>query len=161
LQQPYVSLPQGAAALAAVLLATCPAALCAATAFTVDDSASRIESQSPVRWSADRSALHGRSAVDSHLRVQARLDLRPWVGQRGRIYLVLPAQPLASLRVQWRTQGRLRPGILAGGQRALVFEGPVTEPLLQDRLDVVVQADSRELVMPQRLHLAFEIELIE
>jgi hypothetical protein len=124
-----------------------------AVTFTVDDSASRIESQSPTRFN------NTGSGVGSTLLVNAVLDLRPWVGRHARIYMVLPPQPLATLRLQWRSQGRLQPGQLTGGQRALVFDGPITTPLLRDRLELLVQMDGRELLAPQRLNLSFEIDL--
>lgn len=126
-----------------------------AATFAVDDSASRVEVLSPMRGAS----TIGRPEVDNHVRVDAMLDVRPWVGRSGRIYLVLPPQPLSSLRMQWRTHGRLRPGQLTGGQRALVYEGPIDAPLLQDRMDFTVQVDGRELVSAQRLNLRFEIEL--
>jgi hypothetical protein len=138
-----------------LLAAAMPFAAGAAT-FAVDDSASRVEMLSPMRGAA---STIGRPEVDNHVRVDAVLDVRPWVGRSGRIYLVLPPQPLASLRMQWRTHGRLRPGQLTGGQRALVYEGPIDAPLLQDRMDFTVQVDGRELASAQRLNLSFEIEL--
>lgn len=130
-----------------------------AATYAVDDSASHIEAQSPMRLSGTGPGLSGGSGMDSTLRVNTVLDLRPWVGRSGRIYMALPPQPLASLRLQWRTQGRLLAGQLTGGQRALVYEGPITAALLQDRLDITVRVDGRELQMPQRLSLSFEIDL--
>jgi hypothetical protein len=127
-----------------------------AATFAVDDSASRIEMLASARGAG---GTIGRPQVDNHVRVDAVLDMRPWVGRSGRVYLVLPPQPLASLRMQWRTHGRLRPGQLTGGQRALVYEGPINAPLLQDRMDFTVQVDGRELLSTQRLNLRFEIEL--
>lgn len=127
--------------------------------FTVDDSASVVEAPVAMRWRADQGGARDSAAVDGAARVSLVLNLAPWVGQRARLYMALPPQPVASVTVRWRGHGVLRDGVLRGGQRVLVYEGPIEAATLRERLDVAVSADGRELAQPQRLQFTFEIDL--
>ncbi len=48
--------------------------------------------------------------MEGATQVRVRLNLKPWVGHTGRIYLVLPAQLPGNIEAAWTTTGRLLPG---------------------------------------------------
>lgn len=126
----------------------------------VDDSASQVLS-SHVRMNWDSVApRHGASpTVSGEVTVLARLDMSPWTGRQGRIYMALPVQPIGPVTAHWTTQGRLMPGTVRAGERTLVYAGPVTGGLLEDTLHLTIQADGGELSRPEQLNFAFEIDL--
>lgn len=130
-----------------------------AATFVVDDSATLVEHSVGMQWQADLGGPRSSTAVQGASRVQVVLNLAPWVGQQARLFMTLPPQPVQSVSVQWRGRGVLRDGLLRGGQRVLVYEGRIETAQLRDVLDVLVQADGRELASPQRLQFAFEIDL--
>src|SRR3546814_20495827 len=67
-------------------------------------------------------ALH---MVSGEIAVRVRLDVSPWQGRSGRIYMLLPAQPAGAITATSTTRGRLLPGVLSSGARALVYAGPI------------------------------------
>jgi len=77
--------------------------------------------------------------------VNLRLNLAPWLNRNGRLFLVLPEQPVTPVKVSWTTQGRLLPGQLVSGQRALVYVGPIVSPLLEETLVLKMEADGTRL----------------
>lgn len=141
--------------LAATLLIAAPAR---AGTYRIDDSASVVESPS-VRMRWDEIAPGGASRVTGKLTVHARLDVSPWTGRMGRIYLTLPTTAAPPVTATWTTRGRLLPGALRSGERTLVYAGPIPGPVLEDTLQLVLQADGRELVRGEQLSFTFEIDL--
>lgn len=112
-----------------------------------------------MRW---RHFVPGRGAdntVEASLRVDLRLDLAAWLNRPARIYMVLA--PVNSDRVlaRWTTQGRLLPGSLWSGARALVFEGPAGPATLNESLLLTLETDGRHLTQLQMLNFYFEIEV--
>ena len=81
------------------------------------------------------------------------------VGRHGRLYLVLPDQPIGPVRAAWTTQGRLLPGQLTSGQRALVYTGPVTTPRLDETLLLKLETDGTQMRNSHRLNFHFEIDV--
>lgn len=141
-----------------LVLLTCATAAPAAT-YRIDDSASLVEARS-VRMKWEQVAPGSDSArVAGGLTVQARLDVSPWQGRMGRVYLTLPVSATVPVTARWTTRGRLLPGSLRSGERVLVYAGPIATPMLEDTLEFVLQADGRELVRHERLEFAFEIDL--
>lgn len=140
----------------ATLLIGTPAA---AETFRVDDSATVVEG-GPVRMKWDD--LVPRSGASSqmtgHLTVRARLDVSPWAGRTARIYLSLPANAVTPVQALWTTRGRMLPGALRSGERALVYAGPVPAGLLEDTLQMTLTADGRRLSRDEQLEFAFEID---
>lgn len=90
--------------------------------------------------------------------VNVRIDVRAWVGRTVRIYMVLPPDESPPLELSWTTQGRLLPGRMAPGERALVHAGPINAQTLQDRLSVLVQARANWIAESRRLNVHFECE---
>jgi hypothetical protein len=145
------------------LLAGCCAALSiganAANVFRVDDSGSQpVEAQTQMRWKSLVPNGADANEVETTVRVNIKLDTRPWQGRRGRIYMALPPVPVGQLDVEWATQGRLQPGRLVSGGRGLVYQGPITMQILEDVMTVNIHGDGRRISTPQRLQFYFEIE---
>lgn len=82
--------------------------------------------------------------------VEYRLATARHVGRRARIFYVVPAfipglRSPAGLRVEWRTGGLFAPGAAGPGERRLVWSGIVPGPWMNERFDLRVQFDLREL----------------
>jgi hypothetical protein len=126
----------------------------------VDDSATvPFESSVTLRWRYAAPVRSGDNTVEGTTQVQVRLNLAPWLKRNGRVYLVLPAQPPAAVTARWTTQGRLLPGTLVAGQRALVFAGPIGEPILTETLVLAIEADGTRMSGAYRLDFHFEIDV--
>ena len=127
--------------------------------FAVDDSRSTVlDASVPMQWRSI-SPARGDHQVQGVTRVQLKLDTRQWVGQFGRIFMTLPAQPSALVQASWRTQGPLLSGQLSSGQRGLIWSGVITTGLLEDVLTVTMQTDGRLLSSAQLLRFSFVIDL--
>ncbi|GHE25118.1 hypothetical protein ACFOED_05700 [Vulcaniibacterium thermophilum] len=141
----------------ALLLAAGPAT--AASTFPVDDSRSHV--QSPLvrtRWE-DPVPGRGSNAVIGQLTVVARLDVSPWRGREGRIYLTLPPQAFDALTASWTTHGRLLPGTVRSGQRTLVYAGPIATDEIEDVLLLTLKADGSRLFRTEAVEFRFEIDV--
>jgi hypothetical protein len=140
-------------------LSSIPAPAAAAT-FRVDDSASLPREGSAVlAWRDKVPTRDGNDALEGTTSILFRLDVAAWMNRTARLYLVLPQQAAPITRLQWRTQGRLQPGQALPGQRVLVYQGPIQSPLLEERLDLVIEASGTRLQGMQSLNLFFEIDL--
>lgn len=117
------------------------------------------ESSAPMRWRQVAPSRGGDNTVEGSTTVNVRLNLSPWVNRNGRLFIVLPEQPVVQVRAKWTSQGRLMPGQLVSGQRALVYVGPITTPLLEERLELTLAADGTRLSSAQRLQFHFEIDI--
>ncbi|MBX9402400.1 hypothetical protein K4L06_13880 [Lysobacter sp. BMK333-48F3] len=146
-------------ALAIVLLWLC-AGLAPAATFRVDDSASQVlDNDVQMRWDDAVPGRNARQTVSGALTVLVRLDLSPWQGRQGRVYMTLPASPSGPILAEWTTRGRLLPGALRAGERALVYAGPLPAGLLEDTVRLSLQADGQRLARAEQLHFSFEIDL--
>jgi hypothetical protein len=128
---------------------------------TIDDSGTLpYDTPLSLNWQqrAPRSPADNR--LTGTLTVRVRLNVAPWLRRTGRIYLVLPAQPPGPMTVSWSTQGRLLPGTLTGGTRALVYSGPITTPFIEDVLQLTLSVDASRL-QPQPYHVSFNFEMDE
>ena len=96
--------------------------------------------------------------VTATTKVSVHLNLAPWVGQSGRIYMVLPRTTGPTVRASWTTGGTLLPGTLISGERALVYSGLVNIVVIRDLLDIKLEADGSRLTQPEALVFSFEIE---
>lgn len=143
-----------------LLLASTAAALPAESAtYRVDDSATLpVESTALLRWRQAAPSRARDDTLEGATAVAVRLNLAPWLEQTARLFLVLPEQGTAAVRVSWLTQGRLLPGEISPGERVLVFQGPIASPVLEETLTLRIQADGARLAGSQRLQFHFEIE---
>ena len=136
------------------------AALCAgladAATYRVEEAGTfPQESTAPMRWRQIAPSRGGDNTVEGTTTVNIRLNLAPWLNRTGRLFMVLPEQPLTPVRVSWSTQGRLMPGQLVSGQRALVYAGPITTPLLEETLVLKFEADGTRLSSAQTAAISF------
>lgn len=131
-----------------------------AATYRVDDSATiPLESSAVLRWRHIAPSRGGDNTVEGSTTVQIRLNLSPWLKRQGRVFLVLPEQPPGRINVRWTTQGRLLPGQLVSGQRALIFAGPITTPALDEILTLRIETDGTRLSSTYRLAFHFEIDV--
>jgi len=152
--------------LALLLAAACLAPVLPAVAlqtFPVDDSASQVLG-STLRLKPATMPPRGTPGtpmymVSGEIAVQVRLDVSPWQGRSGRIYMLLPEQPAGAVTATWTTRGRLLPGVLRAGERTLVYAGPLPARLLEDTLRLRIDADGRGLPPSEQLAFSFEIDL--
>jgi hypothetical protein len=130
-----------------------------AATFRVDDSQTQVlESTLPMRWQ-EFSPASSNHFIEGNTRVQVRLNVTPWQGKAARIYMALPAQPIGTVQVNWRGQGKLLDGVLVSGQRGLVYAGPIHSTRLDDVLTVYLRADGKLVRSLHRLEFHFEIDL--
>ncbi|RTQ32121.1 hypothetical protein EJP69_22875 [Variovorax gossypii] len=131
-----------------------------AATYRVDDTGTVVsQAVTQMRW---RQPVPGRIAdntVEAQLSVALRLNLSQWVMRQARIYMLLAPTENERLVVTWRTQGRLLPGSMRGGDRVLVYEGVVRESFLQETILLNLTADGRALERAQSLNFNFEIEM--
>lgn len=132
----------------------------AAATFRIDDSATiPAESNAVMRWRSFAPSRSGDNTAEGSTTVQVRLNLAPWLKRTGRVFLVLPEQPPGQVTARWTTQGRLLPGQLVTGQRALVYAGPITTPHLEETLVLRLETDGTRLASSFRLNFHFEIDV--
>lgn len=147
--------------LAPCLLAACLCAAQSTAAGTarVDDSGTVVsQGVVPMRW---RQLVPGRAAdnsVEASLRVALRLNLSRWLNQPVKLYMGLAPVAGEPVHASWRTQGRLLPGSLRSGARALVFEGIAGAASLEETLELTLSTDGRALVSAQALQFYFEVD---
>lgn len=125
----------------------------------VDDSASvvltstvKLKSLSPLARGPQANLIYG------ELSVIVRLDVSPWKGRQGRIYMTLPEHANGPISAAWTTRGRLMPGILRAGERTLVYAGPIQDNRIEDTLRIRIEADARKLPDNEQLNFSFEID---
>lgn len=129
--------------------------------FRVDDSATVVvDPVLEMQWQPPGRA-GTTSLVSASTRVNVQLNLASWIGRSGRIYMTLPRTAGSTVRATWRTGGTLLPGSLVSGNRALVYAGQVTGPLLHDLIEIELETDSARLAQPEALAFGFEIEIDE
>ncbi len=92
------------------------------------------------------------------LDLRVRLNVSPWVRHRGHIYMVLPAQSPGAITAAWTTNGRLLPGQLSAGGRALVYSGPITTAFIEDMVHLTVTVDGRRMVQSYPVNFRFEMD---
>lgn len=127
--------------------------------YRVDDSGTVvIEPFLQMQWPKANGATASR-IVSASTRVSVQLNLGEWTGRSGRIYMALPRTSGPSVRATWTTGGGLLPGTLISGDRALVYAGPITAPLMRDVIDVRLEADAAQLSGSEALAFGFVIEL--
>jgi len=106
------------------------------------------------------------NAVVAHARnVDTRLDTSDFVDTRARIFLELPVQVRGlnnpqRLSVSWTTNGLFQNGEVTPGNRRLIFEGRITEPVMRDIFNFTFEMDARFLSEILRLEPIYEIEII-
>ncbi|HJR73299.1 MAG TPA: hypothetical protein VJ806_06640 [Luteimonas sp.] len=131
-----------------------------AQSYRVDDSASQVLG-STLRLKPAATPARGTPVyqVSGEIEVLVRLDVAPWLGRRGRIYMRLPERSGRSVIASWTTRGRLLPGTVRSGERALVYNGPISVRTIEDTQRLRIEADGRYLRPSEQLEFTFEIDL--
>jgi hypothetical protein len=125
----------------------------------LDDSQSQVlQPQLALQWRSISPAKDDHQVV-GNTRVQIRLNTQAWIGQTGRIFMALPSQPGAQVQVQWQSQGMFINGQLLSGSRALVWQGKISQGMLEDVLSISLQTDGRLLQSQQALRFHFELDV--
>lgn len=131
-----------------------------AQSYPVDDSASQVLDSS-LRLKPDAMPARGAPMymVSGEIAVLVRLDVSPWQGRQGRIYMRMPEQHGGVITATWSTRGRLLPGNLRAGERAVVYAGLIGNAMLEDTLRLRIDADGRAFPSSEQLAFSFEIDL--
>ena len=148
----YVS--QWTCALALLIVSTSQAG-----SVKLDDAGSYAEQPNVrMQWRSAIASTGPSVATEARVRVHIRIDTRPYAGQQGRVYMVLPLDAGQPLRAEWQTEGRLLPGSVVSGGRALVYSGPLPSDALEDQLSVRLSSDVGWLSDSRRLNFHFELD---
>ena len=106
------------------------------------------------------------NAVTAQARnLDTRLDTSAYVGSEARIFLELPilvrglGNP-SRLLLSWTTGGLFNTGRVTPGNRTLIYEGGITQPVMRDVITFTFELDARYLHQPLRLEPVYEIEII-
>jgi hypothetical protein len=97
--------------------------------------------------------------------LDTRLDTSAYIGSEARIFLELPilvrglGNP-SSLVLSWTTGGLFNAGRVTPGNRQLIYEGQITQPVMRDTMTFTFELDARYLLQPLRLEPVYEIEII-
>ena len=133
---------------------------CAAETYKVDDSGSQVQSSSlRMKWDDPVPRAGTKSGLSGENTVLVRLNLSQWQGRQGRVYMTLPAQSAGPVAASWTTRGTLLPGVLRGGERTLVYAGPIQSDMLEDTMRLHIQADGARLTRAEQLNFSFEIDV--
>lgn len=131
--------------------------------YRVDDSGSLPQDVNiSMAWALPAPSRHGSASANSMIgqaTVVVRLNLAPWVGRRGRIYLVLPESPAGRIRAQWPGRGRLLEGQGESGQRVLIYAGLIATPQFEETQTLRLEIDGANLQGTTRLQFNFEIDV--
>jgi len=97
--------------------------------------------------------------------VDTRLDTSRYIGSHARIYLELPVlvrglANTSSLALTWTTGGLFNAGRVTPGNRQLIFDGSITEPVMRDIFNFTFELDARHLLQTLRLEPVYEVEII-
>lgn len=139
-----------------------------ASAVRLDDSISprqRVDVRS--RWmyeGEDLSNPQRLNALAAEIRdLEIRLNTSAHVGKSGRIFLVVPdfvqgLRATPGMRVSWKARRTFRSGSVAPGGRGLLYEGPISEPVTGDVLDITIEMDARDADSLVRFKPVFEFD---
>jgi len=132
----------------------------AAATYRIDDTGTiALEPVARLHWRELAPGRRPDSTLEGSVAIAVRLNLAQWLGRSGRIYLVLPEQPIGAVRAQWKSQGRLLSGEVTSGQRALVYAGPISTILLEETIAMRILADGDRLAGTHALSFHFEIDV--
>jgi len=97
--------------------------------------------------------------------VEIRLNTSKYVGQRVRIYLVLPATIAAdpsagSLQLSWEVSGDFLSGSAHAGQEALLFEGELVNPVTSGTFNFLLIVDSDSIDDSFIIEPYYELEIL-
>jgi hypothetical protein len=97
--------------------------------------------------------------------MQFRLRTDQYVGKNAEIYLSVPLQVTGlrsptAMRVEWTTRGVFTAGTVVPGNRALVYRGKITAPVMSDYFDFRIFLDARTSERGIEFNPVFEIDVV-
>lgn len=147
--------PSALAALAALLLA----GAAQANPHRLDDSGSHtVPPNAQMQWRPLSARGGADPGMETWLRVNLRIATAAWAGRSGRLYMVLSRDESSTVEAVWTTQGRLLPGRLVSGERALVYAGVLPGPLLEEQIHVRLRTGADWQGSSRRLNFHFEFD---
>jgi hypothetical protein len=137
--------------------------LVAATAWAnphrLDDTGTyTVPPQLQMQWRELPPGTPGAGGMEAGLRVNVRIATQAWMGRRGRIYLALARDDTSTVEASWTTRGRLQPGRVLSGERALVWSGTVSAATLEDQLQMRLRSGADWRRDSRRLDFHFELD---
>ncbi len=111
-----------------------------------------------MRWQQQSPHGGANNLMVGTLQLRVRLNVAAYRHHSGRIYMVLPAQQPGAMSVAWTTQGRLLPGQLTPGARALVYSGPLTTAFIEDNVLLTITVDGRRMGQSYPVSFRFEMD---
>lgn len=125
----------------------------------LDDSLSHVVPPNvQMQWLPMARGQSNASGMEAWVVVNIRIDTRDWVGRSGRVYMVLPRDEASSIEAVWTTRGRLQPGRLVSGERALVYAGTIRGTTLEDQFQVRLRSNADWQSNSRRLNFHFELD---
>jgi len=105
------------------------------------------------------------SVVAHASNIDTRLNTSKYIGKNVQIYLSLPIQSRGLTSPQgilfsWTTNGVFLAGELTPGNRQLIFEGMIDQPVMIDNFHFSFELDARDLSQTLRLEPVYEIETV-
>lgn len=130
-----------------------------AATLPIDDTGTvTVQPTMNVRWQELSPRLRNGALMEGATQVRVRLNVKPWVGRTGKIYMVLPAQLPGDIIASWTTTGRLLPGRVQSGNRTLVYSGTINSAVLEDTLMLSLTVDGQRMLQTYNLLFRFEID---
>jgi hypothetical protein len=137
----------------------------------LDDSLSPQQRvRASTRWAYDSSGPLDNEKINlliSEVRgMEFRLKTAAYVGRQAKIYLKLPLvvrglRSPAAMKVEWSGRGRFASGSVIPGDRTLVFQGTIRDPVFSEFLDFTIRLDARQIQRGLEFEPIFEIELAD
>jgi hypothetical protein len=148
------------ATLAMAFCATIMAGGVRATTFPIDDTGTvTTQPTMNLRWQELSPRHRNGDLMEGTTQVRVHLNVKPWVGHAGKVYMVLPAQLPGNVDASWTTStGSLLPGRVQSGSRTLVYSGTITSAVLEDTLILTLTVDGRRMLQTYNLMFRFEFD---
>ena len=130
-----------------------------AATLPIDDTGTvTVQPTMNLRWQELSPRQRKGALMEGATQVRVRLNVKPWLGLSGKIYMVLPAQLPGDITASWTTTGRLLPGQVQAGSRTLVYSGTINSAVLEDTLMLSLTVDGRRMLQTYNLLFRFEID---
>ena len=151
--------PRRLAAVGLVIIIGAVSATARAATMPIDDTGTvTLQPTVGMHWQELSPRRRASTLMEGTTQVRVRLNLGPWVGHTGRIYMVLPAQLPGNIEAAWTTTGRLLPGRVQVGGRTQVYVGPITQAVLEETLTLTLTVDGTQMRQPYNVLFRFEMD---
>ncbi len=130
-----------------------------ANTYRLDDTGTHtVPPNVQMQWRPLSSRGGAEPGMEAWLRVNIRIATAAWAGRSGRVYMVLPRDESSTVEAVWTTQGRLLPGRLSSGERALVYAGALPAATLEDQIHLRLRTGADWASVSRRLNFHFEFD---